>query len=45
MTPITPQLIEQTLKKCNDHLKARDLSKKTRESYESLIRRVFVLGE
>jgi len=38
-------LIEQTLKKYNDHLKARDLSKKTRESYESLIRRVFVLGE
>ena len=39
MAEITPKLIEQTLKKCNEHMKARGLSKKTRDSYESMIRR------
>lgn len=39
MAKITPKLIEQTLKKCNEHMKARGLSKKTRDSYESMIRR------
>jgi site-specific recombinase XerD len=39
MTQITPKLIEQTIKKCNEHMKARGLSKKTRDSYESMIRR------
>jgi site-specific recombinase XerD len=39
MAQITPKLIEQTLKKCNEHMKARGLSKKTRASYESMIRR------
>ncbi len=39
MTQITPKLIEQTIKKCSEHMKARGLSKKTRDSYESMIRR------
>jgi hypothetical protein len=39
MTQITPKLIEQTIKKCNEHMKARGLNKKTRDSYESMIRR------
>ena len=45
MTPITPQLIEQPIKKCNEHMKARDSSKQPRASDESLIRRFFVAGE
>jgi len=45
MTQITAQLIEQPIKKCNDHLKARDSSKQPRASDESLIRRSFVAGE
>ena len=44
MTPITPQLIEQTLKKCKEHMKARDILQKPRTSDESLIRR-FLLRE
>ena len=44
MTQITPQLIEQAIEKCNEHMKARGLSKKTRDSYESMIRR-FLLWE
>ncbi len=44
MTQITPQLIEQTIKKCNEHMKTRGLSKKTRDSYEPMIRR-FLLWE
>jgi len=44
MTQITAQLIEQPIKKCNDHLKARDSSKQPRASDESLIRR-FLLRE
>ncbi|MBI2470928.1 MAG: hypothetical protein HYV59_06750 [Planctomycetes bacterium] len=39
MTQITPKLIEQSIKKCNEHMKAHGLSKKTRDSYESIIRR------
>lgn len=39
MTQITPQIIEQTIEKCNTHMKARGLSKKTRDSYTSMIRR------
>ena len=39
MAQITSKLIEQTIKKCHEHMKARGLSKKTRDSYESMIRR------
>jgi hypothetical protein len=39
MAEITPKLIEQTLEKCGEHMKTRGLSKKTRESYDSMIRR------
>ena len=45
MKQITLQLIEQPIKKCNEHLKARDSSKKPHASDESLIRRFFVAGE
>jgi site-specific recombinase XerD len=39
MAQITPKLIEQTLKKCGEHMKARGLGKKTRDSYQMMIRR------
>ena len=42
MTQISPKLIEQTIKKFNEHMKARGLSKKTRDSYKSMIRRFLV---